>query len=104
MVWYGKMYSIIILLLFGERKFFIVILFKEKNYIMEYIIKWFIYKCIIFLCFLKINFKMILKNICIVLFFVVFRFWDNCYGFNFLVEERERGGGVYEILKFIGFF
>lgn len=51
------MYSIIILLLFGERKFFIVILFKEKNYIMEYIIKWFLYKCIIFLCFLKIDFK-----------------------------------------------
>lgn len=93
MVWYGKTYSTTTLLLFGERKFFIVISFKEKNHTMEYTTKWFIHKCIIFSCFLKTNFKMTLKNIRTVLFSVVSRLWDNCYGFNFSVEERERGGG-----------
>lgn len=36
---------------------------------------------------------MTLKNIRPVLFSVVSRLWDNCHGFNFSVEERERGGG-----------
>lgn len=93
MVWYGKTYSTTTLLLFEERKFFIVISFKEKNHTMEYTTKWFLHKCIIFSCFLKTDFKITLKNIRTVLFSVVSRLWDNCYGFNDSVEERERGGG-----------